>query len=85
MGQQWCELYLKSIEDITLNGVYNAMTDDGFPQEVVSGIRDSIDCNLYFFNNKVEIWVMYLIMVISVLVLLGIYILISFVKKDKKR
>lgn len=73
------------IKNHFLNGVYNAMTDDGFPQEVVSGIRDSIDCNLYFFNNKVEIWVMYLIMVISVLVLLGIYILISFVKKDKKR
>ena len=68
-----------------LNGVYSQMTKDGFPLEVVNGIKDSIDCNLYFFNNKVEIWMMYVIMLVSLLVLLGIYILISFVKKDKKR
>ncbi len=73
------------IKNHFLNGVYSQMAKDGFPLEVVSGIKDSVDCNLYFFNNKVEIWMMYVIMLVSLLVLLGIYILISFVKKDRKR
>lgn len=73
------------IKNHFLNGVYGAMSEEGFPLEVVSGIKDSVDCNLYFFNNKVEIWMMYVIMIVSVIILLGIYILISFVKKDKKR
>lgn len=66
-----------------LNGVYAEMTRIGFPSEVVEKIKDSIDCNLYFFGTKVGIGAMYGVMFGTVAVLIGIYVLINVLKKKK--
>ena len=66
-----------------LAGVYREMADIGFPGEVIESIKDSIDCNLYFFGSKVELGTMYLILVGSVLVLVLLYILLNCVFKKK--
>lgn len=73
------------VRNHSLNGVYAEMSKIGFPSEVVEGIKDSIDCNLYFFGNKVEIWQMYLILVLSDVLLVGIYILINVLRANRKR
>ena len=52
-----------------------------FPAEVVEHIKDSIDCNLYFFGSKVSIGAMTGVMAGSVAVLIGIYILMNLLKK----
>ena len=57
---------------------------EGFPAEVIEGIKDSIDCNLYFFGEKVSILAMYLIVTITVLLLIGIYILLHVLRKKEK-
>ena len=44
-------------------------------------IKDSIDCNLYFFGSKVSIGAMTGVMAGSVAVLIGIYILMNLLKK----
>lgn len=59
-----------------LAGVYREMEDIGFPSEVIGGIRDSIDCNLYFFGHRVSTGAMYLILAASVILLIGIYVLL---------
>ena len=64
-----------------LRGVYAEMTRTGFPVEVVEHIKDSIDCNLYFFGSKVSIGAMTGVMAGSVAVLIGIYILMNLLKK----
>ena len=64
-----------------LSGVYAEMERVGFPSEVMEGIRDSIDCNLYFFGEKVGIGAMYGVMAVSVVVLIGAYVLINLIKK----
>ena len=64
-----------------LSGVYAEMERVGFPSEVMEGIRDSIDCNLYFFGEKVGIGAMYGLMAVSVVVLIGAYVLINLIKK----
>ena len=61
------------------------MGSQGFPADVVDLIKDSIDCNLYFFDNKVETETMYIIMVCAILVLLAVYILINVLRSDKRR
>ncbi len=68
-----------------LAGVYREMDKVGFPPEVVEGIRDSIDCNLYFFGNKVSVGGMYAVLAGSVLLLVGAYILMNVFcrRKDK--
>lgn len=66
-----------------LRGVFEEMRDVGFPDEVVEAIKDSIDCNLYFFGDKVEIGVMYVILAVTVVALIGIYVLINGLKKGR--
>ena len=60
-----------------MRGVFEEMRNSGFPEEVVQMIRDGVDCNLYFFDNKVSIGVMYGVLCGSVAVLVGIYVLIN--------
>jgi multidrug/hemolysin transport system permease protein len=66
-----------------LGGVFEEMSAQGFSSEVITGIKDSIDCNLYFFGDKVQSWVGYLVLGVSVVVLIGAYILIHKSRKDK--
>lgn len=72
------------IRNHALRGVFEEMAATGFPKEVVEGIKDSIDCNLYFFDNKVELSAMYVIVAASAAALIGIYILINTVFGKKK-
>lgn len=58
----------------TLRGVFQEMENLGFPSVVVDAIRDSVDCNLYFFDKKVELSGMYLVLVVSILVFVGLFI-----------
>ena len=65
-------------------GVMREMVDIGIPTEVVESIKDSIDCNIYFFDNKVQLGVAYLIISISISILVVAYVLINkFKNKDK--
>ena len=67
-----------------LNGVFNEMSEAGFPDEVIDGIKDSVDCNLYFFDDKVATGTMYIILAASVTVLIGIYIMINVLRKGNR-
>lgn len=71
------------IRNHAMRGVYEEMGNQGFPSEIIEAIKDSIDCNLYFFGNKVEIGTMYLILCGTVVLLVAVYILMN-VWKGKK-
>ncbi len=71
------------IRNHALRGAYAEMDALGFPPQVIDGIRDSIDCNLYFFDTKVPLGVMALILGISTLVLVIAYVTISYLKARK--
>ncbi|MGN1099865.1 MAG: ABC transporter permease [Christensenellales bacterium] len=73
------------VRNHSLSGVFAEMSKSGFPVEVIEGIKDSIDCNLYFFGSRVEIWHMYLILIISDLLLIGIYILINAMRLKRRK
>lgn len=67
----------------TLRGVYEEMSVVGIPGEVIESIKDSIDCNLYFFGHKVETGMMLLILSASVLLLTAGYVLLQYLKQKK--
>lgn len=71
------------VRNHALRGVFEEMESIGFPSEVVELIRDSVDCNLYFFGNKVDLPIMYLILGGSVIALVGIYIAMNVVRGKK--
>ena len=58
----------------TLRGVFAEMKNQGFPEQVVEAIKDSVDCNLYFFGSKVEMPTMYLVLIAGIVVFVGLYV-----------
>lgn len=69
-----------------LRGVFAEMSEQGFPKQVIDDIRDSLDCNIYFMNTKVETSSMYLLLIGTIIVLLGGYILLNLlVGKNRSR
>ena len=71
------------IRNHALADVFVAMQNEGFPPEVVEGIKDSIDCNLYFFGTPVSQGAMFGIMIGSIALFVGIFVLINFLKSKK--
>ena len=68
----------------SLNGVMNELSKT-LQKDAIIGLKDSIDCNIYFFDSRVEIWVMYLIMASTITLLIGAYVLINKFGKRKSK
>lgn len=73
------------IKNHMLRGVFKEMETKGFPAEVVKGISDSLDCNPTFHGNVVEPKYMVLIMIGTVVLLGGIYLIITALPEKSKR
>lgn len=71
------------IRNNALAGVYREMAKQGFSSDVIESIKDSVDCNLYFFGNKVSTGAMYGIFVGSIVLFIGLYVLINFLRNRK--
>lgn len=72
------------IRNHMMNGVFTEMGKIGMPAEVVSGIRDSIDCNLYFFGQEVSVGAMYAVTIGSVVLFTALFVLFHALKKKRK-
>ena len=57
-----------------LRGVFEEMSAQGFPREVVEAVKDSVDCNLYFFGDKVDLSTMYLVLILGIVIVVGLYV-----------
>ena len=67
----------------TMRGAFAALEAQGLPEGVVQQIADSVDCKLYFFDYAVGQGAMYLVLGGSIVVLLGIYILLTRLRKQR--
>ncbi len=67
-----------------MRGNFAAMTEAGFPGEVVEGIKKSIDCSPDFFGHTVTVPEMLGIMAVSVAALICIYVLIYFIAEKRR-
>lgn len=68
-----------------LRGTIEEMQRVGFPQEVVEGIKDSIDMNFYFYGKSVPIRVMFLVLIGAILLFTGLFILFHVLSRNAKR
>ncbi|MBP3481368.1 MAG: ABC transporter permease [Clostridia bacterium] len=71
------------IRNHAMSGALNELSKLGLPAEFTTQIRDSIDCNLYFFNDRVSIPAMYTVLAGSCAVLISVYILMNFIRQKK--
>ena len=67
----------------TMRGAFAALEAQGLPESVVQQIADSVDCKLYFFDHAVSQGAMYLVLGSAIVVLLGIYILLNRLRKQR--
>lgn len=67
-----------------MRGALAEMQNQGVPAEVIKSIKDSLDCNLYFFGEQVSVPMMYLILSGSVVLLIVLYILMNTMKRRYK-
>ena len=72
------------IRNHAMQGALTKMENEGIPADAIESLKDAMDCNLYFFDNKVEPLMMYAILGGTVLLLLGLYILLNVLKKKEK-
>lgn len=64
-----------------MRGVFAEMESIGFPAEVMKGIKDSVDYNIYFFTRSVSVPVMYAVLVGSVVLFTGLFTLFHMLKR----
>ncbi len=71
------------IRNHSLRGALAELQNNGTPIEAINGIKDSLDCNVYFFENRVSIPTMYIILGTAVAALLGAFIIVNACKRTK--
>lgn len=72
------------IRNHSMRGVFVEMEEAGIPSAAIDGLRESLDCDLYFFDNLVGIGSKYLVLFISIILLLSIYIIFNILKMRKQ-
>lgn len=71
------------IRNHSMISAYNELEKSGVPSDLVNGLKDALDVNLYFYGNKVELPIMYLILIVSTIILVITYIFINRFKNRK--
>jgi len=66
-----------------MRGALSEIENQGLGSDFVEALKDSLDCNMYFFSEKVSIPVMYLILGGCVAVLVLAYVLMNKFKKER--
>ena len=69
------------VRNHALRGVFAEMERQNLPSDLVGAMKDTIDCNLYFFDKEVSVSAMYVILSSTVVLLIGTYILMNTFKK----
>ena len=65
----------------SLRGVFVEMENIGIPEQAIEGVKDSIDCNIYFFEDKVPYNTMYLYLAGITVLFITTYVLMNLKKK----
>lgn len=73
------------IRSHSMRGVFEEMAATGISPEVVKTIEDSIDANIYFFEKEVSAGAKWAVLVLTVAVLVGLYVLLNIVRNRKNR
>lgn len=72
------------VRNHAMGGVLAEMEKVGIPKDAMDELRDVLDCNIYFFGNKVDIGTMYLILGLTVAALVAVYVLMNTLKKSDR-
>ena len=69
------------VRNHAMQGALMELEAQGVPAEAMKALRDALDCNLYFFGRQVTLPAMYAILITTVAVLIGVYVLLNTLKR----
>ena len=61
------------------------MKNVGFTEEAIGGIRESLDCRLFFFGHEVKTPAMFAILAGSIAFFTGVFVLFHFLFKPERK
>lgn len=73
------------IKNHAMRGVFAEMAKKGFPDEVIANIKQSVDCSFDFFGHNVSVVAMFCVVMVTVVLLVGAYILINIFNRDNAK
>ena len=71
------------VRNHAMQGVLAEMEGQDVPEEVIEGMRDLLDCNIYFFEKQVDVPVMYAILIAAIALLVVVYIMLNVFRKRR--
>lgn len=69
------------VRNHSMRGALDELSNAGMPKMIMTSFKDVLDCNLYFFDKRVEMTTMYLVLCITIVLLVIVYILLNKFKK----
>ena len=73
------------VRNHSMRGALAAMEKEGLPPEIMNEFKDALDCNLYFFGNKVELPVMYIIIGATIVLLVALYVVMNVLRAKNRK
>ncbi len=71
------------LRNASLGGVIAEMENAGISAEAIDAFKTATDCNIFFGDNTVPLPVMYVILIGSIILFLGIYVMLNALKSKK--
>lgn len=68
----------------TMGGAIKELENIGIPSESIASLKDAVDCNIYCFGKSVSTGTMYGILIGSIVLLIGVYVLINILHKKRR-
>lgn len=68
-----------------MGNAINELASYGVPDQFINELKDGIDCNMYFFDNSVPLYMMLTVILAATVLLILAYILINVFVKRKKQ
>lgn len=71
------------IRNHALRSAFANLDTSNISSQAITEIRKLVDCNIYFFDNLVSVSTMYIVLISTILVCVGAYVLINILLKKK--
>lgn len=68
-----------------MRGAFDKMKADGIPDSVIETMKDTVDCNIYFFGDKISDEIKLAVLCGSVIVLIAVYVILNMTAKKKSK
>lgn len=71
------------IRNHLMGGIFKELAEQGIPEYGIRALADSVDCNVYFFENRVTVPVMYAVFGGAIIILAAVYVLFNVISSRK--